>query len=76
MKITTIDAREALARGGSPLDGVLQAWEALPAGEGLCVIAPFEPAPMLSLFSARGVQGRCVQAGPEEYHLQLGPKAC
>jgi len=71
-----LDVRPLLAQGGSPLSGVLERWESLPQGVCLRVIAPFQPAPMLALFSARGIQARCQQAGPQEFHLLLGPKAC
>ncbi len=74
MNMTTLDVRAALARGESPLDGVLEAWAALPKGARLAVIAPFEPAPMMAMFSAQGVAVACREAGPDEYHLLLGPK--
>jgi hypothetical protein len=69
-----LDVRPVLAQGGSPLKDVLKRWEALPLGACLRVIAPFPPAPMLALFSGRGVHAHCREIGPEEYHLLLGPK--
>jgi hypothetical protein len=56
------------------LDGVLEAWGSLAPGMRLCVIAPFEPAPMLAMFSAQGVTVACRQVGDEEFQLLLGPK--
>lgn len=72
----TFDARPILAGGGHPLEAVNAAWAALPAGQRLGVIAPFEPAPMMAMFSARGVAVQCRQRGPGEYWLLIGPKAC
>lgn len=72
----TLDVRPLLAQGRHPLDQVLEAWAALAPGQRLCVIAPFEPAPMMALFSAQGAAVACRQAGPEEFHLLIGPKAC
>jgi hypothetical protein len=71
-----LDVRPVLASGGSPMDGVLSRWDSLAGGSVLRVIAPFQPMPLIALFSARGVQARCQQAGPEEFHLLLGPKPC
>jgi uncharacterized protein (DUF2249 family) len=70
----TFDVRPILAQGGHPLDAVNAAWAALPAGQRLCVIAPFEPAPMMAMFSAQGVAVACREAAPGEFHLLLGPK--
>lgn len=72
----TLDVRPLLAQGQHPLDKVLEAWAALAPGQSLAVIAPFEPAPMMALFSAQGATVACRQAGPEEFHLLIGPKAC
>lgn len=70
----TLDVRPVLAAGGHPLEAVQGAWIALAKGERLCVIAPFEPAPMMAMFSAQGVAVACRPMGDEEYHLMLGPK--
>jgi len=70
----TLDVRPVLAAGGHPLEAVQSAWSGLAAGERLLVIAPFEPAPMMAMFSALGVAVACREAGPDEFHLVLGPK--
>lgn len=74
MDTQTLDVRPVLAAGGHPLDSVLEAWGRLPAGQRLCVIAPFEPAPMMAIFSAQGVAVAGRKMGDEEFQLMIGPK--
>jgi len=48
------DARPILARGEKPLPAILAAAQGLKPGQGLLVIAPFLPAPLIELFRSEG----------------------
>jgi uncharacterized protein (DUF2249 family) len=50
----TLDVRPLLAHGTEPLGVIRARLEALPAGEGLTVIAPFLPAPLIELLRSEG----------------------
>ncbi len=53
-KFTTLDVRDLLARGEEPRDHILAAVAALGADEGLLLIAPFMPAPLIERLHAEG----------------------
>ncbi len=50
----TLDVRSLLADGKEPLAVIRARLEALPAGQGLVVIAPFLPAPLIELLRSEG----------------------
>ena len=50
----TIDVRPLLAHGTEPLDAIRARLESLAAGEGLTVIAPFLPAPLIEMLRSEG----------------------
>ncbi|MEY2880747.1 MAG: hypothetical protein RLZZ15_3127 [Verrucomicrobiota bacterium] len=50
----TLDVRPLLAHGTEPLDAIRARLESLAAGEGLTVIAPFLPAPLIELLRSEG----------------------
>lgn len=49
-----LDVRPLLARGAEPLAAIRGRLEALPAGGGLIVVAPFLPAPLIELLRSEG----------------------
>ena len=53
-----LDLRPLLARGEPPLAHVEQRVDALRPGEGLIVIAPFLPSPMIEIMKSQGIQSR------------------
>ena len=55
-KIVTIDVREDLRSGRSPLSAVLKAVASLRHDETLRVLAPFEPVPLYDLLGQQGFQ--------------------
>jgi hypothetical protein len=57
-KYHTLDVRPLLARGEEPLPAIRQRIAALSADEGLVVIAPFLPAPLIALLQGEGVATR------------------
>jgi uncharacterized protein (DUF2249 family) len=48
------DVRPLLKRGAEPLSEILERIQALPSGEGLIVIAPFLPSPLIELVGSQG----------------------
>lgn len=50
----TIDVRPLLAHGTEPLDVIRARLESLAVGEGLTVIAPFLPAPLVEMLRSEG----------------------
>ena len=53
-----LDVRPILERGDMPLPVVLAQAEALGPGEGLLVIAPFLPSPLIKVLQGEGFQSR------------------
>jgi uncharacterized protein (DUF2249 family) len=60
---TTLDVRPILAAGGSPLQVILDAADALGPDESLRLIAPFEPMPLYEVLAKRGLAARCAPQG-------------
>lgn len=57
-KFKTIDVRPLLARGADPLSKIRAAADALQPGEGLSVIAPFLPSPLIEKLGSEGFRSR------------------
>jgi uncharacterized protein (DUF2249 family) len=53
-----LDVRPILERGDMPLPVVLEAAAALGPGEGLLVITPFLPSPLIKVLQGEGFQSR------------------
>lgn len=53
-KFKIFDVRPLLARGEEPLPQIRARVDALAAGEGVTVIAPFMPAPLIELLKSEG----------------------
>lgn len=53
-----IDVRPLLARGEEPFGAVMAAREALAPGQGLSVVAPFLPAPLVERMKTDGYEVR------------------
>lgn len=54
----TLDVRLILTRGGDPLAKIRAAVDALRPGEGLSVVAPFLPSPLIEKLGSEGFQSR------------------
>jgi len=52
------DIRPVIARGEEPLSGIRSRVDDLAANEGLVVVAPFLPAPLIELLGSEGFQCR------------------
>ena len=53
-KFKTLDVRPSLARGEEPLSLIRAQVQALSAGHGLTVVAPFMPAPLIEMLKSEG----------------------
>lgn len=66
-----LDVRPELAQGGEPFERILTAAIGIPAGESLVLIAPFEPAPLYSVLSARGFSHTTAQVAADEWVVRF-----
>ncbi len=57
-KFKRFDVRPLFQRGAEPLPEILQRVESLAPGEGLIIIAPFLPSPLIELLGSRGFQSK------------------
>lgn len=57
-KFKTLDVRPMIARGVEPLPEIRLRIAALGPGEGLSVIAPFLPSPLIEKLAGEGFQSR------------------
>jgi len=55
-KFKIVDVRPNLARGEEPLPLIRARVNALKAGEGVTIVAPFMPAPLIELLQSEGFQ--------------------
>ena len=55
-KFKLLDVRPQLARGEEPLPLIRARVDALKAGEGVTIVAPFMPAPLIELLKSEGFQ--------------------
>lgn len=53
-KFKTFDVRPFLARGEEPFGVIRERVDALPPGQGLTVVAPFLPAPLIEVLKSEG----------------------
>lgn len=57
-KFKTLDVRSILAKGVEPFSKIRQTVDALGPDEGLSVIAPFLPSPLIEKLGSEGFQSR------------------
>ena len=62
-KFKTLDVRSAIARGEEPFPVIRAQVDKLVAGQGLTVIAPFLPAPLIELLKSEGFQSTMERRG-------------
>jgi uncharacterized protein (DUF2249 family) len=55
-KFKTLDVRPLIARGEEPFAVIRAAADKVGAGQGLTIVAPFVPAPLIELLKAEGFQ--------------------
>jgi uncharacterized protein (DUF2249 family) len=52
------DVRELIRTGGEPFPAIRQRVDALKAGEGLIIVAPFLPSPLIEKLASEGFSSR------------------
>jgi uncharacterized protein (DUF2249 family) len=57
-KFKTLDVRPIIANGAEPFTKIRAAVNALQPGEGLSVVAPFLPSPLIEKLGSEGFQSR------------------
>lgn len=57
-KFKILDVRPLLARGSDPFSKICAAIDELQPGEGLSVLAPFLPSPLIEKLGSEGFQSR------------------
>ena len=62
-RFKTLDVRPILAEGGEPLERIQSAVAALRQSEGLSVIAPFLPSPLIEKLGSEGFRSRVERRG-------------
>ncbi len=62
-KFKTFDVRPHLARGEEPFDLIRARVDALKPGQGVTIIAPFLPAPLIELLKSEGFQSTMERNG-------------
>jgi uncharacterized protein (DUF2249 family) len=55
-KFKTFDVRPLLARGEEPLPLIRSRVDALTSGQGVTIVAPFMPAPLIEMLKSEGFQ--------------------
>ena len=58
LKFKTLDIRPSLERGGEPFSAILKTVDALEPTQGLKLIAPFLPSPLIELLKGEGMACR------------------
>ena len=66
-KILKLDVRPILARGGEPFGEIRQRADALGADEGLLVVAPFLPSPLIEKLGSEGFRSRVERGKGSEW---------
>jgi uncharacterized protein (DUF2249 family) len=62
-----LDVRPLLARGEEPFPAIRRRVDALKPGEGLIVIAPFLPSPLIEKLGGEGFQSKVERGGGGEW---------
>ena len=69
-KFKTLDIRPIIGRGVEPLSAIRDRIDTLKAGEGLIVIAPFLPSPLIEKLGSEGFQSR-VERGTSSWTVHF-----
>jgi hypothetical protein len=62
-KFKTLDVRPILASGDEPFSRIRASIDALGPNEGLSVVAPFLPSPLIEKLASEGFQSRVERSG-------------
>ncbi len=67
------DVRPLLKRGEDPLPAILQRIQSLAAGEGVLLIAPFLPSPLIELLGSQGFRSKVERGDAGSWMVYLWP---
>lgn len=70
----TVDVRETLRGGGEPLPRILQAVGTLAPGQGLRLLATFEPLPLYAVLGRKGFGHSAVRRGEGDWEVLFSPE--
>jgi hypothetical protein len=70
-----LDVRPLLQRGEEPLSEILKKVQALETGEGLIVLAPFLPSPLIELLGSQGFQSKVERGEAGSWIVYFWPKS-
>ena len=66
-----LDVRVTIRAGGEPFDDIMQAVADLGPDEDLVLLAPFEPVPLYSVLSGRGLGHLSESLGDGDYRVRF-----
>ena len=70
----TLDVREDLRRGGEPFPRIMQAVGSLSPGQGLRLLATFEPLPLYAVLGRKGFGHSAVRHGEGDWEVLFSPQ--
>lgn len=70
-----VDVRPLLARGEEPRGAIMRAITALAPGQGLRLLVPFRPLPLIALLGERGFTHTIVDIGAGDWEVVFFPPA-
>lgn len=70
----TLDVREDLRRGGEPFPRIMQAVRSLSPGQGLRLLATFEPLPLYAVLGRKGFGHSAVRHGEGDWEVLFSPE--
>jgi uncharacterized protein (DUF2249 family) len=70
-----LDVRPLLQRGEEPLPAILQRVEALSDGEGLIVVAPFLPSPLIERLGSQGFRSKVERGDAGSWIVYFWPES-
>ena len=71
---TRFDVRPLLAKGEEPFPKIFARVRALSTGEGLLVIAPFLPSPLIERLASEGFASKVEPGGAGEWRVYFWPE--
>jgi len=74
-KFKRFDARSLIAQGVEPFPEIRRRVEALQAGEGLIVVAPFLPSPLVERLSGEGFAAKVERGSGADWLVYFWPEA-
>jgi uncharacterized protein (DUF2249 family) len=70
-----LDVRPILAAGGEPFQAIMAAVEGLGPGQGLTLLAPFQPQPLYSVMQRKGFLHQVNELEGGDFEVRFSPRA-